>query len=128
MRVLLDTHALLWWFEASEMLSARVMELLSDTQTEVYVSAASAWEISIKERAGRLIVPHDLLEGFDATIRSQSFAELPITSRHAFEAGSFRSQHRDPFDRVLAAQARVERLVLVSCDEKKNEFDVDLLW
>jgi PIN domain nuclease of toxin-antitoxin system len=92
------------------------------------VSAVSAWEISIKEHAGRLAVSRDLLEDFDLTIADQNFQALPISTRHAFQGGRFQARHKDPFDRLLAAQALVEGLTLVSGDQKMPEFGVPMFW
>jgi PIN domain nuclease of toxin-antitoxin system len=128
MKVLLDTHTLIWWFADSPRLSKKALHLISDANTEVFVSAVSAWEISIKEGAGKLSVSRDLLEDFDSTMSSQNFHRLAISTKHAFQGGRFKSRHKDPFDRLLAAQALMENLTLVSSDEKMAEFGVSIVW
>ena len=101
MRLLLDTHVVLWWLMDDDTLSAEVKETI-DTEAEVLISAASVWEIAIKQTLGRLAGPSDLLD----VVAGCGLVELPIRSRHAVEVGvvSLRS-HRDPFDRMLVAQA-----------------------
>jgi PIN domain nuclease of toxin-antitoxin system len=128
MKLLLDTHTLIWWFDGSPLLSKKALQAVSDEDNAVFVSAVSAWEISIKERAGRLAVSRDLLEDFDVTIASQNFEALAVSTKHAFQGGRFLARHKDPFDRLLAAQALVEGLTLVSSDQKMPEFGVPILW
>ncbi len=128
MKVLLDTHTVIWWFAGSPRLSRKVSQLLGDDTTSVYVSAVSAWEISVKERAGKLSVSRDLLEDFDNTMSSQNFQPLAISTRHAFQGGRFTSSHKDPFDRLLAAQALEENLTLITGDKKMGGFGVSILW
>jgi PIN domain nuclease of toxin-antitoxin system len=128
MKLLLDTHTLIWWFSESPRLSRTAREAIFNENNDVFVSAVSAWEISIKEHAGKLAVSRDLLEDFDITIASQNFQALPVATRHAFQGGRFEARHKDPFDRLLAAQALVEGLTLVSGDRKMHEFGVPLLW
>lgn len=128
MKLLLDTHTLIWWFGGSPLLSKKALQAVSDEDNTVFVSAVSAWEISIKERAGKLAVSRDLLEDFDVTIASQNFEALAVSTKHAFQGGRLLARHKDPFDRLLAAQALVEGLTLVSGDQKMPEFGVPLLW
>ncbi len=128
MNLLLDTHTLIWWFDESPLLSKRALEIVSSENNTVFVSAVSAWEISIKERAGKLVVSKDLLEDFDVTVSNQNFQLLAISTGHAFQGGRFLSPHKDPFDRLLAAQALLEGLTLVSGDRKMPGFGVPILW
>ena len=128
MKLLLDTHTLIWWFAGSPLLSKNAAEALSNEDNSVFVSAVSAWEISIKERAGKLSVPRDLLEDFDVTIANQNFQALAVSTKHAFQGGRFVARHKDPFDRLLAAQTLVEGLTLVSGDQIMHLFCVPLLW
>jgi len=110
-RLLLDTHVLLWWLEDSPELSDELMDRI-DTELEVFVSAATMWELSIKASSGKLTLPDNLHQW----IERGGLSDLPITMRHAELAGRLPAIHRDPFDRMLIAQALVERLTLVTHD------------
>ncbi|MBI3686148.1 MAG: type II toxin-antitoxin system VapC family toxin [Actinobacteria bacterium] len=121
MRLLLDTHVVLWWLMDDGMLAADVKEII-DTEAEVFISAASVWEIAIKQALGKLTGPSDLLDIVDRC----GLVELPIRSRHAMEAGGLPLLHRDPFDRMLVAQARCEGLTLLSRDPQVQRYDVPL--
>lgn len=116
MRVLLDTHALLWALRDPESLSSAAGSLLTDPATELLVSAATPWEIATKHRIGTLPDAEPLLLGYAGHLSRLGARELPITSRHALAAGSLTWTHRDPFDRVLAAQSILEDVPLVSRD------------
>lgn len=119
MSLLLDTHVVLWWLADDESLTDEVKHLI-DTEAEVFISAASVWEISIKQALGKLQGPSDLM----AVLDRSGLLELPIRSRHAAEAGSLPPLHRDPFDRMLVAQARCEGLTLLSRDPQVHRYDV----
>jgi PIN domain nuclease of toxin-antitoxin system len=121
-RLLLDTHVLLWWLSDDDELSPGVKDLI-DTELEVYVSGASLWEISIKAAAGKLRMPTDWLD----VVGQSGLLELPIRANHAAEAGQLPPLHRDPFDRMLVAQAQCERLTLVTRDTAIHTYDVPLL-
>ncbi len=124
MRLLLDTHALIWTAADPTRLSERAVAAITDPGNDVYVSAVSGWEVAIKRARGRLRFPdvdRDLL-------RTLRLAELPITLRHAVEAGHLPAHHRDPFDRMLVAQARVDDLMLVTRDRLLEPYDVALWW
>ena len=121
MHLLLDTHALLWWLEDSPRLGPDSRARIADTRSRVFVSAASGWEISIKRAAGKLDAPHDI----DGVLDSLGFERLAMTFRHGERADSLPPLHRDPFDRMLVAQAREERLILVSADARVREYDVE---
>ena len=123
MRILLDTHVLLWWLAGDAALPRNAGDAIADSDSEVLVSAATAWEIAIKKAAGRLEAPDDLIEALDAN----DFGTLPITAPHALAAGNLPAHHSDPFDRVLIAQAQLERLILVSVDRRFTEYEVELL-
>ena len=112
MRLLLDTHALLWWLADDAALAQAARAAIADGGNEVFVSAASAWEIAIKHELGKLDVPQDLTEAID----SAAFTGLPITIEHARLAGALSPHHRDPFDRMLIAQAQAESLTIVTRD------------
>jgi PIN domain nuclease of toxin-antitoxin system len=121
-RLLLDTHVLIWWLEGSRELSDTVKDRI-DTELEVYVSSASIWELSIKQSAGKIQLPDDLLHW----IESGGLSELPIRSAHADLAGRLPAIHRDPFDRMLIAQALVDKLTLVTRDRLIQKYDVSVL-
>ena len=123
MRLLLDTHALLWWLADSVELSAEAREQIADGANEVVVSAASAWEMAIKQATGKLRVPDDLA----STVEASFLVQLPITFEHSFRAGSLPPHHQDPFDRMLIAQALVEGLTIVTRDPRFEPYGVPLL-
>ncbi|MEV6791580.1 type II toxin-antitoxin system VapC family toxin [Streptomyces sp. NPDC051320] len=122
MRLLLDTHVVLWWLDDSAELSGEIKDLL-DTEPSVYVSAATPWEIAVKQSLGKLPGPEDLPE----RVRDSQFTPLPITAGHGVRAGRLPLHHRDPFDRLLVAQAQIEGLVLVTRDKWIPEYDVQVL-
>lgn len=125
MRLLLDTHAFLWWLAADERMSEPAREAVADPDAVVFVSAATIWEIAIKTALGRLGTGGaDLVE----EIGENGFSELPITPRHAWGAGTLPSHHQDPFDRMLVAQARQEGLRCVTRDPAFREYEVKTLW
>ncbi len=120
MNLLVDTHMLLWWLADSPELPATARELLIDTANIVHVSAASIWEISIKKSLGKLKIP----DTYQDAIASQGFVELPMTWAHAGAAGGLPPIHRDPFDRMLIAQAIAERLSLLTVDVDVRRYAV----
>ena len=122
-RLLLDTHALIWWLEGGERLSQIARATISAADTEVYVSPASIWEASIKRTKGRLRVPPDLSHW----VRQERFAELPVLLEHGELAGNLPPHHADPFDRLLIAQARIEGLTIVTRDPAFEAYGVPLL-
>ena len=128
MRLLLDTHALLWWFTDDPRLSTRVRALIADTSNEVFVSAASAWEIATKHRLGKLDSAVDVVLRFEELLQADGFTPLGISNRHSLRAGAFQVPHRDPFDRMLAAQAELEALPLVTLDPAFALFEVTTVW
>jgi PIN domain nuclease of toxin-antitoxin system len=113
MRLLLDTHILLWWLADSPSLSDRARELIADPDNSVFVSAVSLWEIWLKQSLGKLQLPSD----FEERLAGESFESLPLLAAHAREVASLPWHHRDPFDRMLIAQARVAELALLTADE-----------
>jgi PIN domain nuclease of toxin-antitoxin system len=128
LRLLLDTHALIWWLAGDKALSRRTREAIADETNSVAVSVASAMEISTKFRIGKLPDAALLAHDFEAIIAKQGFAELAITVRHARLAGEMNIAHKDPFDRLLIAQARTESMVLVSNEPLFDTFAVQRLW
>lgn len=128
MRLLLDTHAVVWWWTDDAKLSSRARSAIADDGNAVWVSAASAWELSTKARSGKWPEAVDAAERFDALVAQNGFESLPITTRHALLAGAYPLEHRDPFDRMLAAQCECEGLMLVSRDPALSSFGCDVLW
>lgn len=128
MRLLLDTHAFLWWLAGDEALPVNVRKTIGEESIEVFISAASAWEIATKHRIGKLPGVSSIVADLDATIASQGFVGLPISMRHGQAAGSLPGPHRDPFDRMLIAQAMLEDLVLVSNELTFDAYGVKRLW
>lgn len=127
-RVLLDTHALLWWLAGDEQLPEAMRALIGDDETVVLVSAASAWEISTKVRIGKLPGAAELARGLPGALESQGFEPLSITVEDAQTAGALPGPHRDPFDRMIAAQANARSLPVVSRDTALDGFGVRRLW
>lgn len=128
MRLLLDTHALIWAAQEPEMLSDIARLAIEDMRNTVFVSSVSAIEISTKYRLGKLKVSPTLAEHFVAQVRSQGFEILDINAHHAQRAGLLKIPHRDPFDRLLIAQAMVEGMTLVSNEEIFDAWFVSRLW
>jgi PIN domain nuclease of toxin-antitoxin system len=128
LRLLLDTHALIWWLAGDEKLGRRAREAISDEANLVVVSAASAMEVATKFRIGKLPDAALLAQDFEAIIASQGFTELGISVRHARLAGEMGIDHKDPFDRLLIAQALSEDLALVSNETRFDEFAVTRVW
>lgn len=128
LRLLLDTHALIWWLAGDETLSRRAREAIADYGNAVAVSAASAMEIATKFRIGKLEQAALLAQDFEAIIAEQGFAELGISVHHARLAGEMNIAHKDPFDRLLIAQAQAEDMVLVSNEALFDDFAVKRLW
>ena len=126
MALLLDTHALIWWLAGSEQLSGRAREAIQARDS--YVSAASAWEIATKVRIGKLPGAAHLSSGFAEHVRTEGFLPLAISLDHAERAGALPGHHRDPFDRMLIAQAQAQNLVLVSNQALFDAYGVQRLW
>jgi PIN domain nuclease of toxin-antitoxin system len=125
LRLLLDTHVFVWFLIDQKRIPKRLMAILIDPARAVYVSAASVWEVTIKAGAGKLLLPLDRLEPM---IAASGFDELPVSSAHALEVRHLPAIHRDPFDRLLVAQARRERLTLVTRDSALRGYPVDTVW
>ena len=123
MRLLLDTHVLLWALADDARLTRQVRDVIVDGSNEVLVSAVSVWEITIKTALGTLEAPKDLLEA----VADAAFTPLPISPDHALRAGRLPRHHDDPFDRMLVAQAAGEGLTLVSADRRLADYEVELL-
>jgi len=125
-KILLDTHALIWWAGGDRALSRKVRRLLKDESTTVVVSAATAWEIATKVRLGRLRWSGP--SSIEAYCAEQRFDLLPITFAHAERAGAWLQAHGDPFDRMLAAQSEIERIPLATNDAQISAFAIETIW
>lgn len=127
-QLLLDTHALLWWFTDDPRLSGPARRAIGDEANEVAVSAASAWEIATKQRLGKLDDVPRAAERFGELTAANGFSHLPVTYLHGLRAGRYTGERRDPFDRMLAAQSELERLTLVTRDPAFEVFGTTTLW
>lgn len=123
MNLLLDTHVLLWWLADDPKLVQPARQAVADTDNIVHVSAVSLWETAIKQGIGKL----DLPDGFEDAVAAQGFRELPVKWAHARQSRLLPWLHRDPFDRMLVAQAQVEQLTLVTADAGIRAYDVACL-
>lgn len=126
MRFLLDTHCWLWLQTSPERIPADSLEALSSTENDLFLSAASAWEIAIKYALGRLPLPHPPHQYVQSRMVTSGTAPLPIEIRHAVHVASLPAHHRDPFDRLLIAQAKLEELTLLTADAQLSAYDVEL--
>jgi PIN domain nuclease of toxin-antitoxin system len=123
-RLLVDTHAVLWWLADDPALSSPAREALADPANEPLVSAVIIWEIAIKRSLGKLTAPDDLPD----RIAEQGFSWLPITAAHAWQVRDLPAHHSDPFDRLLIAQAITERLPIITIDRRFDDYGVEVRW
>ena len=128
MRLLLDTHAFIWWFAGSEQLPLSARRLIEGDDNDVLISAASAWEIATKHRKGKLPEADSLARDMTGAIAGQDFEELAVTVDDAARAGALPGPLRDPFDRMLIAQALSRNLVLISNESLFDRYGVRRLW
>jgi len=128
MKVLLDTHVLLWWLFDDPALSQPARDAIRDPGNSVLVSAVSAWEISTKHRLGKLPDAGEAAEDLPGVLRKARMKPLPISIEHALAAGALPGPHRDPFDRMLIAQARIEDLPVVTADPVFSAYSVPIVW
>jgi PIN domain nuclease of toxin-antitoxin system len=127
-RLLLDTHTLIWWMESSPRLSEAAAIAIGAREDDIFVSAATAWEMATKYRLGKLQVNPQLMESFPSELAEVHFYELPVRVGHGLLAGSLLGEHKDPFDRMLIAQALEEDMTLVSNEAAFDRFGVKRLW
>jgi PIN domain nuclease of toxin-antitoxin system len=125
---LLDSHALVWWWFDPDRLSTAVRELLTNPAMPVLVSAATVWELSLKHHQGKLPELSGAIADLPGLLQADGFEALPISLAHGLRAGAYSQPHRDPFDRMLAAQAELDRLVLLSADPQLSTFPCQILW
>jgi PIN domain nuclease of toxin-antitoxin system len=128
MKILLDTHALLWWLLDDPRLTPVARRAISPADHQVLVSSASAWEISTKHRLGKLPEIGEIIDKLPRHLRQERFEVLPVGFEHALMAGQLPGPHRDPFDRMLIAQARKEDLRVVTGDPVFAEYRVKVIW
>ena len=128
MRLLLDTHTLLWWLADAPSLSAAARKLIGRSNNNVLVSAVSAWEIATKFRLGRLPGAEELTADFAGCLARERFEQLPISVEHGIRAGLLSGPHKDPFDRMLVAQSMAENLPIVSNEAVFDSYGVRRLW
>lgn len=128
MRILLDTHTLIWWLENSDELSEKARQVLRGSANTLLVSAASAYEISLKVMLGKLPSCAPLIPKFSETLLAAGIRHIELTTRHGIEAGRLPLIHRDPFDRLLAATSIVENVPILSNDDKLSALGAKRLW
>ncbi len=128
MRYLFDTHGLLWWWTGDPRLGAQARALLESGETIVFVSAASVWEIAIKTQSGKLTAIEDFRRDYEPLMQANGFRRLPATDTHALKAGFLEGEHRDPFDRLIAAQALIEDLTVITRDPEIAAFGCRTVW
>ena len=128
MRLLLDTHAFVWAVASPERLSSTASEAILSPRNQLYLSSATAWELATKYRIGKLPQAKPIVDAFEALAADLTASLLPISHDHAIRAGLMPGEHRDPFDRMLVAQAQIENLYLVTRDPAFGSFDVSVVW
>ena len=128
MKVLLDTHTFLWWTTDDPLLSARAKEIIADGENEIFLSAASAWEIALKTAKGRLILPEPPEQYISSRMSVYRFRALPVEISHAAHVYDLPPHHSDPFDRLLISQSQLESLPLVTRDEDIQRYDLEIIW
>ena len=128
MQVLIDTHVVVWLFNEPNRLSLRASEILASIDSEIFVSAATAWEIAIKVKLGKMQFDQEFLNDFDQQAMALRWTTLQMIAAHGVAAASLPQGHKDPFDRMLCAQARLEGLELLSNDEKFKSLGLETIW
>ena len=128
MKVLLDTHTFLWWITDHPKLPSRVREIIGDGNNELFVSAASGWEIAIKAKLGRLQLPDEPQRFILEQLSLNAIQSLPIQMSHALHLFSLPDHHRDPFDRILISQAQLEGLPILTADPQIALYPVEVIW
>jgi PIN domain nuclease of toxin-antitoxin system len=128
MRYLLDTHTFLWWNMDDAQLSSLARELIANGNNEIFLSAASAWEITIKTARGRLTLPEDPTRYVSNRLSLHGFQALPVQIHHAVQVYKLPLHHADPFDRLLIAQSQIESMSLISVDMEIRKYEVEVIW
>lgn len=127
MKLLLDTHVVIWWLSAPERMSSKTLKAITASETQVYLSAAVTWEMAIKASLGRLELPKSPMALSRELIYAHGFLPLYIEHDHAARAAGLPQIHQDPFDRLLIAQAQSEKFTLVTADAKMKQYDVKIM-
>lgn len=128
MKALLDTHVFLWWITTDPRLSKRAREIISNGRNELFLSAASGWEMAIKTNLGRLQLPGDLERFIPEQLALNAIESLPVQMSHALHVYNLPNYHRDPFDRLLIAQAQLENLPILTVDPQIARYPVKIIW
>ncbi|MFN6487669.1 MULTISPECIES: type II toxin-antitoxin system VapC family toxin [unclassified Nostoc] len=128
MRVLLDTHAFLWWVTDDPQLSSTSRTIIADSGNILFLSVASVWEIVIKTKSGKLTLPESVEEYIPNRLALNRFESLDIQMTHTLQIATLPNIHRDPFDRILIAQSQVENLPIVTIDQKIAQYSVEIIW
>jgi PIN domain nuclease of toxin-antitoxin system len=127
-KVLLDTHTFIWWVEDSPKLSSKAKEIIANMQNDCFVSLVSSWEMAIKTSIGKLKLTIPVREYVPQHLAANGFKQLDISFRHVTAVESLPWRHRDPFDRLLVAQALEEKMILVSADSILDSYDIQRVW
>jgi len=128
MKYLLDTHAFLWFVTDDNRLSSKAKSIIQDSNNEIYFSAASAWEISIKTKLGRLKLGRNLESFIIEQLTENSFGPLAITVSHSLYTEKLPQIHKDPFDRIMISQSKIENMVMITRDREIREYKVSTVW
>lgn len=128
MQYLIDTHILIWWVSDLDQISKRIQSLMRSDENQVFVSAVTPWEIAMKVQASKLAFDKAFLDDFDASLHSLAFTPLPVTSAHAVAAARLKGRHKDPFDRLLVAQAMTEQLTVITADPHIAALGAHTVW
>jgi len=128
MKLLIDTHCWLWWLSAPDKINRRAQRLVANRDHEVFLSAASCWEMAIKVALGKLRIEEPLHLFVPSRLAAQGMQQLAVTHAHALRVALLPHHHRDPFDRMLVAQAQLEGLTILTADRQLEPYDVDTVW
>jgi len=128
MKVLIDTHVFLWWITNDPLFSPRAREIIADSANVVFLSAASGWEIAIKAKLGRLRLPDEPERFILKQLELNAIEVLPVQMSHALHVYALPDHHRDPFDRLLIAQAQLEKLPILTADPQISRYEVETIW
>ena len=128
MHFLLDTHTFLWWITDDPHLSERARQVISDPENDIFLSAASGWEMAIKTQLGKLQLPDHFEQFIAEQLFRNNITSLPVMMSHALHVQSLPLHHRDPFDRLLIAQSQLEKMSIITTDSAFADYDVEIVW